>query len=346
MQLDDDTATAVQYTKCIRMGKGWSAVNEATGFQIRNRTALRDDPHANDDIIFNIYFTDKTTYFNKTTDFGSGLGACSNTSYRDCDWDAIFSTPLPYNLSRISTNSMIVEAYREATNGKRGIWADFTTYPLWGDYQVRLSPFERAVVTTTNASVPNANTTEPLVIHPNWVLAAWSVNSTGAIAANSTIGTMIANLFARDIDNDVNVKIGSLEIASVFIYATTQALSLITYNTTDLRSTPQAATDKAATYFYYWRRRRVWMYSLGSRTSYLGVVIVVIGMVVVVLRSLLALYEKIRHNYSTPALSATDLVLATLAHEPEYDEPASAQARYRIEDDGGTVKFRFQKTDS
>lgn len=142
-----DLKLHTQYTKCIRTGKGWSVVNEVTGFQIRNRTALQKESGADNDIIFNIYFTDKSTYFNETTDFGSGLGACLiKVSRRDCDWNVIFSHPLPYNLSRMSTNSLIVkmsgrlieemsgrfivEMSGRSSEEKKASWIDFTSYPL------------------------------------------------------------------------------------------------------------------------------------------------------------------------------------------------------------------------
>lgn len=348
---DINTDLPIQYTKCIRTGKGWSAVNEATGFQIRNRTESKEALGGDDDLLVNIYFTDKTTYFNKTTDFGSGLGACATkSSFRDCDWDAIFSTSLPHNLARISTNSLIVEIYFRSAEGKGATWVDLTSYPLWADYQLNLSPFADPIVVTANTSIPDASASTPLVIHPNWVLAAWSVNSTGAIDGTSAIGLMFANLVSRDIKPQSPT--GHLEFYAVLILTTAQALSLIPYNVTDMRSTPHAAIEKGATYFYYWRSRRVWMYSLGSRTATLGVVVVIIGMVVVVLRTLLALYESFWHKYATRALSPTELVVATLSHhyENEFDNCAdksgSAQVRYRIEDDGGVLKFRAQKTNS
>lgn len=339
------------YTKCIRVGKGWSAVNEDTGFSFRNRTDLKQDEGGDDDLLVNIYFTDKSTYFNESTDFGSGLGACAKqSSYRDCNWDAIFSTQMPANLSRTSTNSLLTELYfRDDVERQQVIWVDLTSYPLWADYQLRASPFATAVVTTTNTSVPDVNASTPVVVHPDWVLAAWSVNSTGFINGTSTLGSMFANLVSQDIDpNDDST--GLLELIAVLYLTTAHALSLIPYSQTNLNSsTPPAALDKNGVYFYFWRSRRVWMYSLGSRTATIGVVVVVIGMVVVVLRTLLALYEKLRHNYTTRAVSATELIVATLAHQYDNDfeniadESGSAQVRYHIEDDRGVLKFRVQR---
>lgn len=334
------------YTKCIRIGKGWSPVNEATGFEIRNRTESRQDLGGDNDLLVKIYFTDKVTYFNETTDFGSGLGACAReSSYRDCDWDAIFSTSLPYNLSRISTNSLVAEVNFRNVDGEEARWVDLTSYLLWADYQLRLSPFAAPVVNTANTSVPDANTSTPVVIHPNWVLAAWSVNSTGAINGTSTLGSMFASIVSRDF-NPRSDNIGVLELSAVLFLTMAHALSLIPYNSTSMRLTPHAALERDGIYFSYWRSRRVWMYTLGSRTSMIGVVVIIIGMVVVVMRTLLALYEKFWHNYATRALSPTELVVATLSHQYENefehsaDKSASAQVRYRIEDEGGVLKFR------
>lgn len=347
--VDFSTDPPDRYTKCIRTGKGWSAVNEVAGFEIRNRTETQNNPGGDDDLLINIYFTDRTTFFNESTDFGSGLGACAkDSSYGDCDWDTIFSTPLPLNLSRISTNSLVVEIYPRDTEGSLAFWVDITSYLQWADYQLRLSPFADAVVVTTNTSIPDHSTSTPVVIHPNWVLAAWSVNSSGFINGTSTVGSMFANLVARDLRS--GSENGGLELYSVLLLSTAHTLSLIPYNATDLSDTPHPTLEKDATYFYFWRSRRVWMYSLGSRTATIGVVVVSIGMVVVVLRTLLAIHEKLWHNYSTRALGPTELVVATLAHQYENefdsitDKSASARVRYRIEDEGGVLKFRPQRT--
>lgn len=352
---DISTDPPTTYTKCIRTGKGWSAVNEATGFQIRNRTETKNDPGGDDDLLINVYFSDRSTYFNESTDFGSGLGICANNhSYRDCDWDAIFSTQLPQNnLSRVSTNSLVVELYPRDTEGSNAIWVDLTSYLLWADYQLRLSPFEDAVVVTTNTSIPDASVSTPIVIHPNWILAAWSVNSTGIINGTSAIGSMLTNLVSRDIKSaSANDEVAFVELFSVLVLSTAHSISLIPYNSTDLRKNPPRALEKDAVYFYFWRSRRVWVYSLGSRTAYIGAIVVTIGMVVVVLRTLLAIHEKFSHNYSTRAVSPTELVVATLAHQydNEFDnitnESASARVRYRIEDEGGVLKFRPRRTET
>lgn len=347
-----DDGNFTQYTKCIRIGKGWSVSNNVAGFEIRNRTAQRGDPLADNDVVINIYFSDRATYFNETTDFGSGLGSCSaDSSYADCHWDDIFSSSLPPNLNRVSKNSLVVETYLRSTEGKTGIWIDSTNYPVWADYQLGLSPFIDPVVATANTTAPNASTTTPLVIHPNWLLAAWSVDTSRVINGTSTVGSMFANIVNRDLDSDSSSETGSIEIFTVQLLTTAQALSLIPYNFTDLRHS-HAPTRKNDVYFYYWRSRRVWMYSIGSRTAKLGVVIVMIGMVVVVLRTFLAVYEKLIHNYVTRVLSPTELVVATLSHQPEgefdhcVDETASAQVRFRIGDEGGVLKFRPQKTKS
>lgn len=178
------------------------------------------------------------------------------------------------------------------------------------------------------------------------------MNSAEAINGSSTVGSLFANLRF-----EVTTPSDTLALLDVFILTTAQALSLIPYNVIDLRSTPPHAPmeKEGATYFYYWRSRRVWMYSFGSGTAILGAVVVVIGMVIAISRTLLALYEKFWHNYTTRALSPTELVVATLSHRPEEHEfdhccegfKAAARVRYKIEDDeGGVLKFRAQKTSS
>lgn len=328
----------------MRLGQGWSSTNAVRSFAFSNDTARDEHP---DDILVNIYFSDKATYFNKTTDFGSGMLACSKSSYSDCDWDAIFSKQLPYNFSRIANNSLVVETSRRKTRDS-GLWTDSTSYPSFVDYQLGLSAHTDLdpLITTANATTPITNVTAPLVINPDWLLAAWSVNDGGFIDGTSPLGKMIASVFNEDDDVDVNSIVFGTQL-----FATAHALTLIPYSSINLTSPGRSRDENANDIrFYYWRSRRVWMFSVSGRTAVLGVVIICIGMVVVVMRTLLAIYEKLHRNYATRAYSPTEIIVSSLAHRPQgefdhlEDESARAQVRFRVHDDGSFLQFDPQKT--
>lgn len=259
---------------------------------------------------------------------------------------------MPLNLSRIATNSLIVET-SERRSKSSGFWADATSYPSTVDYQLDLSPYTilNPLIDTINASVPNAKNTAPLVINPDWVLAAWSVNNTGVIDGTSSLGLMISSAI-RDMSNDG--LIGNNILLESQIYATAHALTLIPYNIVG-QSSPTGFSNGQISEnipLYFWRSRRVWLYSLSSRTAIVGAVIITIGMIIVLMRTLLAIYEKLVHNYATRAHSPTEILVASLAHHPEGEfdhltnESACAQVRFRVDDDGKFLTFRPQKTKS
>ncbi|KAL9068892.1 MAG: hypothetical protein Q9161_005864 [Pseudevernia consocians] len=76
------------YTKCFRIGSGFSAINAHSQFWLGAA-----DP------------SDLATYYNETDDFGSGIVSClANDTAPDCDWDKIFTTPLPKDLANSSIN--------------------------------------------------------------------------------------------------------------------------------------------------------------------------------------------------------------------------------------------------
>ena len=126
------------HTKCIRLGNGWSSVNAAVSFSISNNTVFDKSQESSDDVFTNIYLSDKATYFNDTTDFGSGLLSCSRSSYSNFDWDAVFSTRLPFDFDMVAKTLLVIEISRPNKNFP--VWLDATSYLSFVDYQLSLAP--------------------------------------------------------------------------------------------------------------------------------------------------------------------------------------------------------------
>ena len=303
-----------------------------------------------DDLLINIFFSGKATYYNNETDFGSGLLDCAKTSYIKCDWDSIFAANLPYNLSKMATNSLSTEISRRGGDGTV-TWIDLKSYFSIVDYQLDISPYTLIdpLVTIINASLPNATNTTPLVINPDWVLAAWSVNDRGIINGTSSLGLLISSAMRDSIKGfEELVILGLIQISAM-----AQALTLIPYNTVGQHSSAKFSKSQISENIplYFWRSRRVWLYSLKLRTAILGAVIITIGMIVVLMRTLLAIYEKLVHNYAARSHSLRELVVALLAHHPEEklnfltNESACVQVRFRVDDDGESLSFESQKNE-
>lgn len=332
------------HTKCIRLGNGWSSVNAAVSFAISINTVFDQSRESSDDILTNIYLSDKATYFNDTTDFGSGLLSCSRSSYSNCDWDTIFSTRLPFDFDMVAKTSLIIEISRP--NKGFPVWLDATSYLSFVDYQLSLAPSSNdyPFVTTLNASVPVAGA-DSLIINLDWLLAAWSTKDNGIINGTSALGVMISSLFEDDSkENYLNL---------IYYFAIVQALTLVPYDSSNINSIGSLPNENPENiHLHYWRSRRVWMYSLSSRSAKLGAVIICIGMVVVISRTVLAIYQKLRYNHVTRAHSLTEIIAACLAHYPEGEfdhlegQSAYAKVRFRVDDDEAakSLQFKAQKS--
>lgn len=228
-------------------------------------------------------------------------------------------------------------------------WIDVTSYFSMVDYQLDISPYTLIdpLVAILNASLPNATNTTPLVINPDWVLAAWSVNDEGVINELSSLGLLISSAMS----NSIHGLEDSLILGLIQMCAIIQALTLIPYNTVGQHSSAKFSNSQISENIplYFWRSRRVWLYPLKSRTAILDAVIITIGMIVVLMRTLLSIYEKLVHNYATRSHSLRELVVALLAHRPEErlefltNESACAQVRFCVDDDGESLSFESQK---
>ena len=321
------------YTKCVTVGDGWSPNNNKTSFTIQSDLG---------NITVNIYFSSQAMYSNDTTDFNSSLSTCLANPKAACDWDHVIAAQaahLPVNLTRQSTDLLLIENIF-GQNTSEGWWQDFTSYTVWADYTVDLSPYDEMVplVSTTNVTTPIPGQDAPLVVSPAWVLAAWSVNPDGILNETSTMGTLITSIW------DDSVDYGDLVI--VELLATAQALSLIPYGSTNFTSPGQSPVGDDAIVLSYWRSKRVWMFSLDSRTSKLGAAVVCIGGAIVLMRTFLAIYDKVRHNHVAYKRSPTEIVVATLKHEHQgefnnlHGETAVAQVRYQVQHDRESLHFR------
>lgn len=126
-----------------------------------------------------------------------------------------------------------------------------------------------------------------------------------------------------------------------------ETLSLIDF-TTKKSHTSVASSGNANTQYPILARNArlyVWAYGLGSRTSKLGVVVVLLGVVVVLAQLVLGFID--RRKYRSP----TQLLVAALEHTPsnefadvEHDETKVARMRFHVQGTMTTAgKYVFKK---
>ena len=335
------------YTKCYRVGLGWGDMNDVASFSLGDSVVGDSNATSNDSVVL-VYLSDKATYYNESTDFGSGIEKCLGANAKPCDWDAIFNTEVDRDLRNSSTNVLVTEYTSPySPTPDLHLYCDAIIYNSFPTYSVDTSPSVNPQSLTNMNGLPaatdkNFNTTA-LAISPDWVLAAWSVANSGTVDRTRLIGKEMARVVASmfyDLDYaDPNAD--QIEFIFLHIYTMSQSLSLINYDYTNSTAPlGSKVLEQAQPLLRKWATLRVWAYGLSGRTAKLGVVVSILGCLCVLLRLFLAVVLRIRHEHST-----VELFVAALEHHPTHefdnldDESKMAKVRYIMEDGQGKPRF-------
>ena len=338
----DDVST---YTKCYRLGSGWGDSNNFATFTLAGSNAT-DKSYAQ------VFTSDLATYFNQTTDFGSGIEKCLAADAEPCDWEAIFNTEVDPNLRNSTVNPLVTEYFSPyaSTNISR-LYCDAIIYNGFPTYSVDTSPSANPQRLTNMNGLPaeddkNFNHTA-LAVHPDWVLAAWSVAHNGTVDPVRLIGKQLAlvtgEMYQEAAENITKPDFAYYEFIFLHVYTITQSLSLINFeytNSTEPASSDSQGLHQAQPLLHKWSTLRVWAYGLSGRTAKLGVVVSSLGCLCVLMRLFLAITLRIRYEHST-----VELFVAALEHQPtnEFDhlddEAKMAKVRYIMEDGHGKPRF-------
>ncbi|KAG8533551.1 uncharacterized protein KY384_001291 [Bacidia gigantensis] len=341
------------YTKCYRVGQGFGATNKASRFHIDNYAV---DSNVNNTAV-DVFFSDKATYYNPTTDFNSGIKACLSASAApSCDWDRIFSTPVPSDLRNMSTNVAVtsysmIPAFDPSEMGAGGpsarLFCDHVSYINFPTYTFDASTSTNPLqlVRMTNLELKNP---DPIVMDPDWFLATWSVDRNGSASSYHKMSQEIMRTVPLAwADGMSNTSYFAQEMNMLQLYSLTQMMSMVRWRNTTLPSPSSSSTPSLAptdTVLKTWATRHVWAYSLNSRTSKLGAAVVLTGCACVLFRLFLgAFFGKREH-------SPIDLFVAALQHQPqgEFDGMhekdgsvgSGAKVRYVMEEDeNGKPRF-------
>lgn len=341
------------YTKCYKFGLGWDGSNEVAQFYLGDATSA-----SNETLVW-VYTSDKATYFNQTTDFGSGIEKCLEDDSGPCDWDQIFDTALDPQLRNTSVNPLVTEYFSPlyAVDGfvDTRIYCDAIVYNSFPTYSVDTSQTANPLQLATMNGLPSEDdkrfNTTPIAVNPDWVLAAWSVENNGTVDSTRLVGREMASVvgpnYYLDWAEDLLPEEFE-EFAFLHIYSMTQSLSLIDYDyTNDTTSFSSKPLNQAHPVFKKWATLRVWAYGLSDRTPKLGVVVCILGCLCVFFRLGLALALRIRHEHST-----VELFVAALEHHPTHefdhldDEAKMAKVRYILEDSSGKPRFVSERVHS
>jgi hypothetical protein len=342
---------ATTYTKCVRIGSGWSSVNKAADFTILGAYDYNQQT-VGPNVTVNIFSSDKAAFFEggRFPEWFSSACRVNGTlpSGTDCDWNRIFQIDPSSPIANRSSNVNTIEMHMQDGVSSAILAADFTAFLGFTTYALDPSPLSNpSGLVTTNNIVQSAP--DPLVIDPAWILAAWSSNNGSARAPDRLSSkvlqqTMSALLTEDPSDND------SLTQALMVLLPIAQSLSIVDYNTEPLtqRSSASAgaASDNEHPPLLRSARMYVWAYGVNTRTAVLGVVVMTLGVLVTLLQFGLSMGNR------RPFHSTTKLIVAALEHLPrdefrekEQDEKAAARTRFHIRDNNHTAgKLTFRHT--
>ncbi|KAI9864676.1 MAG: hypothetical protein M1813_003166 [Trichoglossum hirsutum] len=278
--------------KCIRWGSGWPDNTQAASGEFV--VANAEDSDLNMSVA--IYATNRASYL-KLDEPCLHMGLCN--------WDAIFSVPsLSPALSAPKNISGSQQSFEYNLTGANSLvmcstaqYLGFATYVLNPAPNI-LNLVELDVLTKED------NDAEGILVHPDWNLAAWSVDRNGVVPSTKGSALPFVQAIGRWLGNE-----DPLRFNFIHQYAVMQALSMITYTTTNAsRTNPppqQQSNGQQPPTLKSWATVRLWKYGLDSRTSRLGAFVMLFGCVCVVLS--LFLYEE-------GARSLTQLMIEALLH--------------------------------
>ena len=318
------------YTMCFQTGSWSDVVLENSFFVGHSSTSA----HESDPMLeVRTYFSQKATYFNETDDFGTGVLECmAEKSDVVCDWEKIFNVELPEEFRNSTSNMQIVEYnLQDRTHLNARAWCDWYTYigysTYWYDVAVETNPL--GIIQMRNLS-DIGESDRPEVMHPDWLLATWSVQDGGTVNGNRPMAKALVKALPTF----------GLEFTFLHNYALGQASSLVDWGFGEVGNATEMASSTGPT-FHRYTIIHIWAYGVSDRTSQLGIAVVLLGAVCVLVRLVLALTFRFRHEHS-----AVELFVAALEHNSQGefegldDELELAKVRFEmVEDEEGKPRF-------
>ncbi|MCJ1464103.1 hypothetical protein MMC07_002716 [Pseudocyphellaria aurata] len=334
---DNGVETGNIYKMCIRVGL-WDAPVFDSTFFIGHPSAASHKEKAK--IKVKTYFSDQATLYNRTTDFGTGIASCLEKD-KACDWDKIFAAELPLDFRNMTKNVQIVEySVPKASSPDAKFWCFWYTYLGFPTYSMEFSPHSNPLALVQLNNLPDVRSSDtPIVMHPDWMLAAWSVENEGTVDGDRPMSKAVSRTLPTSSQKweDPDMQ----EIWYLHSYCVCQAASLVDWSFSADTTNSTIVASSTGPIFYHYATLHQWAYGLSDRTSQLGVAVVLLGVVCVLIRLILAVTFRFRHEHS-----AVELFVAALEHKSQGefegldDELELARVRFEMkEDEYGKPKF-------
>ncbi|KAI9763244.1 MAG: hypothetical protein M1840_000819 [Geoglossum simile] len=302
--VDSPASSLAGYSECIRVGQGWSQANTHSQFSIGDSASTVGNASVN------IYSTDRRNLFNSTVPLCSTiLPTSQGQADGQCDWDKIFSSNLSRHPQLPTQGVMTLEFSTPDTpnnsssdpNPNRRAFCGLAAQSKFSLYAMDMSPNTNYLNIVQQTDL-NGFSNHTVTVHPDWILAGWSVRENGTVegtrgAAEEMISSLKAALTNSSLPNLNHFTRTNLWVAL-------QSMSMVNY-----ASSPSSAPDATHPALRSYATIHVWAYGLESRTSLMGVTVVILGCLCVLLRTTVGLATRTKRR------SGVELLLAALEHQ-------------------------------
>lgn len=223
---------------------------------------------------------------------------------------------------------------REDTSNNTRLYCDHVSYLGFPTYSFEPSqstnPTQVVYMTGGDPSLKDSHT---LMIDLSWILAAWSVDNNGTIGKDRQISQGMTNTLPAVLQSTSSDDSATESFTAFHYHTLLHALSMVKWsiyepNPAETECPLDPLTAEGNHCLQKWVSRRVWAYSIGSRTSKLGATVVIIGIIVAVARLCLGVFHPNREH------SLLGLFIAALRHTPQGERERGTGRRRLLEGTG------------
>jgi hypothetical protein len=218
----------------------------------------------------------------------------------------MFQVTTPPDILNTSTNLMFTEY---SNRGKTFVFCETQVFLNFSTYSIDTS--QPSGLNLVNMEIQSKDPSAiPIFIHPDWMLAGWSVDRGGTVASSRVSSKQMASslnssLVAYETADPKGVAGAVGTIHSAVLHLT---LTLVDYYSTP--EPPSILADPSRPHLKAFARAQLWSYGFESRTSRLGAFVVIAGCILVVAQTCVGLVMR------TPRKSAVQFVAIALKQEP------------------------------
>ena len=290
---------------CIPAGSGWSNISQARS----SFTIIDQDGRTN--VSVSIYSASVSLELTNST------SECATMNHCRWDWDTIFSKSQNPPGTRISGPRQMSEYTSDIptsanSTSRYSILCHSKTILGFANYILNPSPFSnilRLVELNLDETSNSIASAPQLFIHPDWNLAAWTVNQNGWVLGSRGCARRLITAFQNWITKNGDKSQAVLDFANIHRFIALQGLSMVPFETTTKQPSDANASHKE---LKSKGMVQVWKYSLDSRSSRFGVVVAMLGCICVLVRTWLYWV------YKEDVKDATEIMIITTRRMQQF----------------------------